>query len=130
MRIQETQSASLGNLLHEAAETTRLRILNLLRQRSLCVAELQQALGLSEPMISRHLARLRYAHLVEVERRGQRRIYRLTQNGSPAALVLEHFLADIAGKEPCLGRDSGHLARLLRRHNPRFSSATVPRRGT
>ncbi len=116
MRIHVTQSASLRDLLHEAADVTRLRLLNLLRQRALCVAELQHILGLSEPLVSRHLARLRYAHLVEVERDGQRRIYRLIQDGSPVATLLQKFLADVARQEPCLCRDSTQLRRWLAQH--------------
>jgi DNA-binding transcriptional ArsR family regulator len=118
MRIETIKSASFSRLLREAAETTRLRILNLLQSCALCVADLQRVLGLSEPMVSRHLARLRFAHLVEVERYGKRRIYRLTEDGSPATIVLRHFLADIRRKEPCLARDCARLRQLLAQRRP------------
>ncbi|MDO6441510.1 metalloregulator ArsR/SmtB family transcription factor [Marinobacter sp. 2_MG-2023] len=50
----------------------RLAALLLIRdQTRLCVCELTEAFGLSQPKVSRHLAILRDAGLVETERRGQ-----------------------------------------------------------
>ncbi len=54
------------------ADPTRLRVMMLLRtEGSLCVCELTDALELSQPKISRHLAMLRDASVVVDERRGQ-----------------------------------------------------------
>lgn len=56
----------------------RLRTLLLLQQEGeLCVCELIHALGVSQPMISRHLAQLRQGGLVEDRRQGQWIYYRL-----------------------------------------------------
>jgi len=50
----------------------RLAALLLIRDQSkLCVCELTEAFGVAQPKISRHLATLRDAGLVETERRGQ-----------------------------------------------------------
>lgn len=60
------------------ADDTRLKILLLLTQYpSLCVCDLQQALDLSQPKISRHLAELRKCELVNAERRGKWMHYHL-----------------------------------------------------
>jgi ArsR family transcriptional regulator len=49
----------------------RLRILVLLKQeKELCVCELTQALGLSQPVISRHLAQLKQAEILLDRRQG------------------------------------------------------------
>lgn len=54
------------------ADDTRLKILLLLcRHQSLCVCDLQQALNLSQPKISRHLGELRKCELVTAERKGK-----------------------------------------------------------
>lgn len=54
------------------ANEIRLRSLLLLQlQGELCVCELTYALGLSQPMISRHLALLRETNIVQTRRNGQ-----------------------------------------------------------
>ncbi|MCC5854316.1 MAG: metalloregulator ArsR/SmtB family transcription factor [Idiomarina sp.] len=54
------------------ADPTRLQLLQLLRQQNrVCVCEFVAALDVSQPKISRHLALLRNAELVEAEREGQ-----------------------------------------------------------
>ncbi len=60
------------------ADDTRLKSLLLIeREGELCVCELMAALGQSQPMISRHLARLRREGLVLDRRQGQWVFYRL-----------------------------------------------------
>lgn len=58
-------------LFQALSDPTRLRIAALLwKEGELCVCELTQALGLSQPMISRHLAALRAAGVVSDRRAG------------------------------------------------------------
>lgn len=62
------------------ANPVRLRCLALLvQEEELCVCELIHALGMSQPMISRHLAQLRKSGLVQDRREGQWIYYRLQQ---------------------------------------------------
>ncbi|MCC7051922.1 MAG: metalloregulator ArsR/SmtB family transcription factor [Gemmatimonadaceae bacterium] len=64
------------------ADATRRTILALLRlEGELCVCELEAALDLIQPVVSRQLALLREAGWVEGRREGRRMFYRL-----PAAL--------------------------------------------
>ncbi len=66
-------------LFKNLSESTRLYSLLLIKQeQELCVCELMEALELSQPKISRHLALLREANLLETERRGQWIFYRLS----------------------------------------------------
>jgi ArsR family transcriptional regulator len=61
------------------ANPVRLRSLILLTHfQELCVCELMHALGMSQPMISRHLAQLRKVGLVKDRREGQWIYYRLS----------------------------------------------------
>ncbi|MCC2614754.1 metalloregulator ArsR/SmtB family transcription factor [Aestuariibacter halophilus] len=54
------------------SDDTRLKVMLLLSDRGeLCVCDLQDALALSQPKISRHLAQLRECALVQDERRGK-----------------------------------------------------------
>ena len=60
------------------AEPTRRDILDLLRDGERPVGDLVGALGISQPLVSKHLRVLREAGLVEVRPDAQRRLYRLT----------------------------------------------------
>jgi ArsR family transcriptional regulator len=51
-------------LLKALADETRLRILNLLCRRELCVCQIVEVLGMGQSKVSRHLACLRNADLV------------------------------------------------------------------
>lgn len=59
------------------ADVSRRRILALLRTGERPVGELVDALGLSQPAVSRHLRVLREAGMVEARVDAQRRMYRL-----------------------------------------------------
>lgn len=52
-------------------DKTRLRLLNLMRRNEVCVCFFTEVLGDSQPKISRHLAYLRNAGLVEARRDGK-----------------------------------------------------------
>jgi ArsR family transcriptional regulator len=59
------------------ADKTRLRLLNLMRAKEVCVCFFTEVLGESQPKISRHLAYLRNAGLVEARRDGKWMHYRI-----------------------------------------------------
>jgi len=62
------------------ADDTRLRLLTLVHDRGeSCVCHLVDALGLSQPKISRHLAQLRACGLLRTRREGQWIHYRLSE---------------------------------------------------
>ena len=87
------------------AEPTRLRILELLRDRPRPVGELVDELGLSQPGVSKHLRVLRDARLVDVRPQAQRRIYQ----------VRPEPLAEVdAWLEPYRRLFAGHLDALER----------------
>ena len=66
-------------LFKALADETRLRILNLLCRRDLCVCQIVEALGLGQSKVSRHLAHLRNAGLVSDRREGFWMYYSLTE---------------------------------------------------
>ena len=89
-------------LFHALSDPTRLRILALLTtEDELCVCELTHALGLSQPMISRHLAQLRASELASDRRAGRRNFSRLPPNPHKRAPRLRpETLAGIARGAP------------------------------
>jgi len=65
-------------LFKSLADETRLRCMMLIRhQGELCVCELMAALSENQPKISRHLAQLRRAGLLQDRRQGQWVFYRI-----------------------------------------------------
>ena len=72
------------DLFRAFADPTRLRILNLLQQKQeICVCDLCQVLGVGQPKVSRHLASLRDAGLVQVRRDGRWKFYSLAHAPTP-----------------------------------------------
>jgi ubiquinone/menaquinone biosynthesis C-methylase UbiE/DNA-binding transcriptional ArsR family regulator len=67
--------ASTINLLRLLADPTRLRLLLLLEEEELSVAELQQILGMGQSRISSHLAQLKRAGIVTDRRVGKNVYY-------------------------------------------------------
>ena len=78
-----------NQLFKAFSDKTRLRILNLLAQREHCVCEFQQILKVPQPTISRHLAYLRCAKLVQTRRHGKMILYSLSpaSDGVHASLL-------------------------------------------
>ena len=70
--------ASTINFLRLLADPTRLRLLLLLEEEELSVAELQDILAMGQSRISSHLAQLKRADVVEDGARGKT-LYGLTQ---------------------------------------------------
>ncbi len=78
---------SFSRLFKALADPTRREILKLLREGERTAGEITEAFPLARSTLSQHLGVLRSAGLVEVEARGNERVYRL------ATSVLEEALA-------------------------------------
>ena len=73
---------STNTLFRAFADQTRLRLLNLLLERELCVCELCAVLDENQPKISRHLAYLRRAGLVTVRQEGKWKYYAIPKRSA------------------------------------------------
>lgn len=69
----------LDGLFKGFADPTRLRILSLLVAGELCVCDIVEILALPQPAVSRHLAYLRRAGLVDATREWKFAHYRLAE---------------------------------------------------
>jgi ArsR family transcriptional regulator, arsenate/arsenite/antimonite-responsive transcriptional repressor len=67
----------LVRLFGALADPTRLRLLNLMRGREVCVCYFVEILQQSQPKVSRHLAYLRNAGVVSARREGKWMHYRI-----------------------------------------------------
>lgn len=75
------------------ADPTRVRLLLLLRQEELSVAELQEILSLPQSNISAQLAKLKSAGLVADRRSGKNRLYHLEEPTAKEREAAAHFFA-------------------------------------
>lgn len=107
MTTETAAALTEAEFLKLLADSTRLRALVLLaREGELCVCELVQALGLSQPKISRHLAHLRAAAVVADRRDAVWVHYRLSEALPPwAARILAVLRDSTVDREPyCVDR--------------------------
>jgi DNA-binding transcriptional ArsR family regulator len=95
--------------LRAAGEQTRLRALALLSEGELAVGELAQALGQSQPRVSRHLKLLTEAGLVERAREGAWVFYRLPRQHTAERQFAEAALGMLDPADPILARDVERL---------------------
>jgi len=97
------------------AEPTRLRILALLRQEELSVAELQAALGMSQSRISSQLALLRQAELVVDRRDGKKSFYSLRPRFEAAEAELITAAIQAVADSSELQDDAVNLERVIQK---------------
>jgi len=95
--------------LRAAGEQTRLRALALLTHGELAVGELAQALGQSQPRVSRHLRLLTEAGLVERVPEGAWVFYRLPGARTAERGLADAVLATLDPNDPLLSQDAGRL---------------------
>src|SRR5580693_3576846 len=98
--------ASILKSLRLAADPNRLRLLLLLEQEELSVAELQEILGKGQSQISTNLAQLKQVGLVDDRRTGKNAFYRLT---APAQLMELLRKASEEVPEAAADRETLHL---------------------
>ncbi len=104
-------SPELAQIFAALADTTRLRLLNLIAGREVCVCYLVEVLRQSQPKISRHLAYLRKAGIVEARREGKWMHYRLSEpSDGETAGILAAVLAALR-HEKAMQTDETKLAR-------------------
>ena len=90
------------------SDATRLRLLHLMKDGEICVCFLQGVLRSNQPKISRHLAYLRQAGLVEARREGKWIYYSLKKLESEPQEILMRAL-DHMDKQPQVKKDAKRL---------------------
>src|SRR5690349_9446733 len=101
----------LESVFKALADKTRLRILALLGNNEVCVCHIHDTLELPQPTISRHLAYLRRAGLVDTRRDGVWMHYQVARSLDPAVQsVLTAALAAVA-RVPVTAEDRKHFRR-------------------
>jgi ArsR family transcriptional regulator len=96
----QLQVQPLSRFLRALGDENRLRIVALMAHGELCVCHLENALGLSQPNVSRHLAILRQAGVVKTRREGNWIYYQLAdQDDGECRLLLRTLVRSFARRE-------------------------------
>jgi ArsR family transcriptional regulator len=108
-RSQKTYDLAL--LFAALSDRTRLRLLNLMDGREVCVCYFVEILGQSQPKISRHLAYLRRAGVVAARREGKWMHYKIVvPPNAGAARILRETLA-VVREEKAMQMDLARLGK-------------------
>jgi ArsR family transcriptional regulator len=110
--------SSITKTLRALAEPNRLRILLLLKEEELPVAELQEILTMGQSSISTHLSQLKQAGLVEDRRTGKNNLYRLSATEHNAMIA---GLLDAARLETAeAAADQAAMRRVVKKRQDRM----------
>ena len=101
----------LETLFKALADKTRLRILALLGNNEVCVCHIHDSLAVPQPTVSRHLAYLRRARLVDARRDGVWMHYRVTRSLDPQVQAVLRAAVDAVTSSPATAHDRKQFQR-------------------
>jgi ArsR family transcriptional regulator len=110
--MPKPSTQSVSDKFTAFSDPTRLRILHLLRDGELCVGDLVTIVDLPQPTISRHLAYLRRAKLVETRKSGLWMYYSLAPATSEFHRRLLDCLTACFADVPELKKDAARAKKL------------------
>jgi ArsR family transcriptional regulator len=106
-----SKSASLAGLFAALADTTRLRLLNLMSGREVCVCYFVEILRQGQPKVSRHLAYLRKGGIVAARREGKWMHYRIVPQADEASASILAAVLGSMGSDRQMQADLAKLER-------------------
>jgi ArsR family transcriptional regulator len=104
-----SELAGMSELFQALSDETRLRILGLLLAGEVCVCHIHESLKLSQPKVSRHLAYLRKAGLVDTRREGLWVHYRLADTSDPFVATIREAVTHVLRHLGTVQRDAQRL---------------------
>ena len=107
--MKDSKLTTLGDAFKAFADPTRLRILGLLAGGEICVCNIHECLGISQPAASRHLAYLRRKHLVETRKEGLWVHYKLAPLDEPVMRVLMSAVTHVLSHCEAVEKDRERL---------------------
>lgn len=122
-----TKTSQMELLFKALADRTRLRLLNLIGDDEVCVCFFVEALGASQPKISRHLAYLRRAGVVSARREGKWMHYRVTAPADPHAARIFAEVRVWLREEREMQKDRARLERICCAPQPPVRLQGAPR---
>jgi ArsR family transcriptional regulator len=103
---------SIALLFKALADTTRLRLINLIGEDEVCVCFFVEVLKINQPKISRHLAYLRRAGVVAARRDGKWMHYRLVEPPDPHAANIFREVRSALAEDSAMKGDRTRLQKI------------------
>jgi len=108
-------------------DETRLRALCALRSGELCVCQLVELLGLAQSTVSKHMAILHQARLVECRKQGRWLHYRLAgAEAAPAVRAALAWVLEALTRDERIAADAAQVRRLVAEHDAARRVACLP----
>ena len=105
----------LMTVIKALADENRVRILSAVQGRELCVCQIVELLGLAQSTVSKHLAILHQARLVDGRKEGRWMFYRAANEESPVeAREITAVLAKLLAHNPQAGEDAKRLRQIMK----------------
>jgi len=92
----EDEAADAAALFAQLSDSTRVRLVSMLAVSDMCVCEMADLLGASQPAVSHHLRILRQCGVVRFRKQGKRALYYLSDN--EAGETVRKLLLAVCGK--------------------------------
>ncbi|GAB4032133.1 MAG: metalloregulator ArsR/SmtB family transcription factor [Elusimicrobiota bacterium] len=83
-------------ILKIVSDKTRLRIINMLLKREVCVCELRDALKISQPAVSKHIKKLKTIGLVKERQVGYWSYYSIFFSNKKIKRIIDFLMKEIA----------------------------------
>jgi ArsR family transcriptional regulator len=103
---------SIELLFKALADSTRLRLINLIGEDEVCVCFFVEVLKINQPKISRHLAYLRRAGVVAARREGKWIHYRIVEPPDSHAANIFREVRTWLKNEPVMKSDRARLEKI------------------
>ena len=107
---------SFATVFKALSDDSRLRIINLLfYSGELCVCDIEEVMGFTQTKVSRHLAYLRKAGLVDDRRQGLWMLYSIAKPKTEEQRKTLEFLSSLLHSNETARRDAERLASRIRK---------------
>jgi ArsR family transcriptional regulator, arsenate/arsenite/antimonite-responsive transcriptional repressor len=110
--MKSRRAPQIETFFRALADRTRLRLLNLMGDEEVCVCFFVEIIGPNQPNISRHLAYLRRAGIVEARRDGKWMHYRIVEPDHPTLQALFRDVRTAIRSDPEMVKDRKQLSGL------------------
>lgn len=107
--------ADIANVLKALSDETRLRIINLLYEKELCVCDITETLRITQTKASRHLGYLKNTGLIVDRKQAQWVYYSLSDN--EGIDFIENLVLNTLRKDSIYKTDLINLAEWLKKKN-------------
>lgn len=103
----------LSQVFRALGDDTRLRMLGLLSKKQLCVCQISETLGISQPNASKHLRRLCNAGIIECEKKSQWCFFSFSSSFKKECALLHSFLLLMISKNSSFREDLEELEKVM-----------------